>query len=399
MIGIWMSQFAIGWLVVELSVRDGRPDLAPLSIGIIGLSRSVPSLVLGLFAGALADRVDRRRVLLIAASANAVNVTLVAALVVTGLINVPWLIATGCVASVTHAFDTPARQALLSQLVPRAALVSAIGLNSAALNNAILLGPIVGGVLIGPLGTGGVVSLWALSSVIVVGALAGVRRMPQPEAPASSMLGAIREGLGYIRDEPVVRTTLLLFMAAALLGRAYLFLLPALAHNDLHLGAVETSWLLAGSGAGALAGSFATAALGGVARRGIVFCIAAIVAGTTLVALGAQQSLWPALVLLGVTSFAFSILMGMVQTIVQTRTPDALRGRVLGITQMSFFGLVPLGTLAVGSLGAVVGSGVAISVGGGLLALVALGMLALARPLKRLGLEAPAAVPRRAGAE
>ena len=144
-IGTWMQMFGQGYLVVLLAVRDGVPQLAPLYLGLVGLARAIPGLALGLFGGAVADRTDRRRLLLVTQSAAAVTASILATLAITDKINIVEILLLGALNSTIFAFDAPTRQSMVPRLVPERDLMSAIGLNSAAFNGPQIIGPVIGG--------------------------------------------------------------------------------------------------------------------------------------------------------------------------------------------------------------------------------------------------------------
>jgi MFS family permease len=257
--------------------------------------------------------------------------------------------------------------------------MSAIGLNSAAFNGPQIIGPVIGGLLFAPFadrptfGAGLLFLVNAISYLAVVVAL--LKMTPIPVVGTSSevsMLDSIREGLAYIRQDTVVRWVVLLSAATALFARPYIQLLPAVAHELLRVGAVELSWMLAASGVGALLGSLATAALGGLRRRGAVLIASAGGFGLSLVLFTLQRSLLPALPLLVLLGLSTMVFLGMANGLLQTRSPDHLRGRVMSVYTMIFMGLMPLGSMVIGSIGSVVGTGGALLSGGAICAAVAL---------------------------
>jgi MFS family permease len=371
-IGTWMQQFGLGWLVVQLAVRDGTPQLGPLYLGLVGLARAIPGLVFGLFGGVVADRADRRRLLIVTQSSAAIVAAVLATLTITEHINLVEIVLLSALNSIIFSFDAPTRQAMVPRLVPDRQLMSAIGLNSAAFNGATLVGPLIGGVLIVPFGVGGLMLANAVSYFAVVGALLVIAPQPMPEpAHRRSMLDSIREGIGYVRREPVLRWVVVLAIATALFTRPYIQLMPAEA-QFLGAGAVELSYLLAAAGAGALIGALVTASLGGWERRGALLVGASLAHGLLLIAFGTQRSVIGAMLFVGLTSFAVMVFLGMANTLMQTRTPDHLRGRAMSVHTMVFIGFMPLGQLVLGALGSLIGINNAFVLGGTTVALVAL---------------------------
>ncbi|TMG42954.1 MAG: MFS transporter [Chloroflexi bacterium] len=370
-IGTWMQQFGLGWLVVQLAIKDGSPQLAPFYLGLVGLARAVPGLAFGLFGGVVADRADRRRLLIMTQTSAAIIAGILGVLTISDHINIVEIVLISALNSIVFSFDAPTRQAMVPRLVSDKELMSAIGLNSAAFNGATLVGPLLGGILIIPFGVGGLMIINAISYVSIVVALLLMRPQPVVEYGSRlSMLDSIREGLLFIRGDPVLRWVVALSVATALLTRPYIQLLPAEA-QFLGVGALELSWLLAASGGGALAGALFTASLGSWRRRGALLVAAAFAHGTLLTLFGTQHGVLGAMVFVGLTSLAVMVFLGMANTLMQTRTPDALRGRVMSVHTMVFMGFMPLGQMLLGSLGTLVGINNAFLVGGVIVTLLA----------------------------
>src|SRR6195256_1820151 len=354
-IGTWMQQFGLGWLVVQLAIKDGVPQLAPFYLGLVGLSRALPGLAFGLFGGVVADRADRRRLLLLTQTSAAVSAAVLAILAISNQINIVEVVLISALNSIIFSFDAPTRQAMVPRLVTDRELMSAIGLNSAAFNGATLVGPLIGGVLIIPFGVGGLMLINAISYLAIVAALLLMRPQPVIDyGPRLSLLESIKEGLTFIRGDPVLRWVVVLSVATALFTRPYIQLLPAEA-QFLGVGALELSWLLAASGLGALGGALVTASLGGWKRRGAVLVGSALGHGLLLALFAEQHSVIGAMVFIGLTSFAVMVFLGMANTLMQTRTPDHLRGRAMSVHTMVFMGFMPLGQMILGSVGTIFG--------------------------------------------
>jgi MFS family permease len=369
-IGTWMQQFGLGWLVVQLAIRDGAPQLAPFYLGLVGLARAVPGLAFGLFGGVVADRADRRRLLIITQTSAAIVAAALGILTITDRINIVEVVLLSALNSIIFSFDAPTRQAMVPRLVSDKELMSAIGLNSAAFNGATLVGPLLGGVLIIPFGVGGLMMINAITYIAIVAALVLMRPQPTVQSTTLSMLESIREGLSFIRGDPVLRWVIALSIATALFTRPYIQLLPAEA-QFLGVGALELSFLLAASGAGALVGALATASLGSWRRRGALLVGAALAHGTLLIFFGAQHTVIGAMLFVGLTSLAVMVFLGMANTLMQTRTPDELRGRVMSVHTMVFMGFMPLGQMVLGSVGTLIGINNAFLFGGVIVTLLA----------------------------
>ena len=378
-----MQAFALGWLVVQLAVQAGTPERAPLYLGFVGISRAVPGLALGLFGGVVADRRDRRALLLATQASFTAIATALAILTLSGLVNLPWVLILSALMAATSSLYHPTRQALQPRLVGERNLMSAFGLNSLSLNVGTLTGPLIGGLLIGPLSVGGVLLVSAILYAIAV--LLYLTMKPQPAAANARqvrVIPALIEGLRYVRDEPMVRWLMLLFAAATLFVRPYADLLPAFARS-ISVDAVGLSQMAACVGVGSLFAGFITASSGSIPRKGLAVVGCVVATGITLVFFAVQTTLVPSLALIVVLSFFLMTASGIVGALIQFETPDHLRGRVVGVQNLMIEGGLPVGTLVLGSLGTAVGIGPALAAGGALLAATGLAAAVLVPALRR----------------
>lgn len=387
-VGTWMQTFALGWYVVELAVREGVPERGPLYLGLIAGARAVPGLVTGVIAGTVSDRVDRRRLLMLVQVINGVIAGALAALALSDHLGlIPLFIAT-TLTGVASAFDSPARQAMLKGLVPSRAISSAVGLMLGTQNLATVLGPLIGGVLIGSVGVGGLLLLNALSYAVIVGAILAMGPVAfDRSAPRSNVLRSMQEGFAYVWSDPVIRPLFVLLIVTGLGGRSLTQLLPAFAHDTLHVGAVELSWLLGAAGLGALAGSMVTASLGGFRRRGLLAVVCAASFGALLLGFARQTALVPAVVLVALAATAMQLHITNHVTLYQLRTPLHLQGRVVGTSSTLSLTTASVGALLIGTLGTLAGINVAMGVGGAALLAAALFILARSAPLRDVGTE------------
>lgn len=371
--GMWMQQFAIGWLLVQLAVQEGNPALGGFYIGLRSLANVVPSLACGLFAGVLADRMDRRDLLIRTRVVYAVFAVILAVLVITDHVNIVVVMVCSAALTAAHSFDPPGRQAMLQSVVPLRDLLSAMGLSRASMQAAHTVGPLVAGLLIVPVGVGGVMLANAACGLASLGGLLPMRpHPPEPGARASSVLRSLREGTDYMRRDDLIRWTATLLFVFAVLGQSFNQLLPAIAVETLQVGAVELSWLVAAVGVGALAGAFFIAQLGAVGSRGLLLLGAMFAVGALLALLGLQREVLPTIVLLAVIGVIQQVFMGMQSLTLQLAAPDRLRGRVMGMQSMIMMSGGPLGVLALGTLGTFIGISNAILGAGVVVALIAL---------------------------
>jgi len=374
MLGYAIQTFALGYYIVQLAVRAGTPELGSFYLGVVGVAQVIPSLLLGAFGGVLADRVDRRRTLVTTESVMLVSFVILTTLIVTDRFSIAAGAGLSMVQGTVFALGQPARQSLVPNLVPRERLVSAIGMNSAAYNATTFIGPLIAGVLFVPLGLNG---LFWLTCVLEVAAVITLLlalphlHVPRVAAVRSGVWRSLADGLAYAWRDRITRWTLILFGTAAFFVREYAALLPAVSERVLHVGAVELSWMLSASGAGALAGTITTATLAHVERRGRLLVICAASMGALLAALALQATLVGAIVFVAALAFTTLLFVGMTNTILQVRTPDAMRGRILSLPSLSYGVLGPVGLLTFGTLGTAIGIDRALLVGGILFVMVA----------------------------
>ena len=383
MLGTSMQAFAVGWLVVQLAERDSAPGRAGLYLGLVGLSHAVPSIVMALVAGVVIDRADRRRLLFVANTSAFVVSAVLATLTFTGAITLLWLVVLTIVGSATNSFEPLTRQAVLPQLTEPEMLVSAVGLNSAALSLAWLVGPLLGGVLLGPAGIGGLMAFSAVSYLAAFGSLALLPAQPSvTTGPRPGPLASVGEGFAYLRGSPFLRWQLLLAAACVVLAEPYAPLLPAFVDDALGLGGLELSWLGVAGSVGGLAATLVAASLASVRRPGLVLIAGSLGAGLSLALFALQSVLAPALVLMVAVGFGTALVATVGTTVIQQVTPDHLRGRAISVEAFIVQTGVPGGALLLGAFGTLVGIDVALTVGGATLALASVAFLVWAPSLR-----------------
>ncbi len=382
-LGLWIQEFALGWLVVQLAVRDGNPSLAGFYLGLRSLASAVPALAFGLFAGVYADRTDRRQLLLLTRIASAFIAAVLAILVITDHVNIGIVMLLSAASSAAFAFDMPARHAILPSVVPARELFSAIGLTRASMQAAHAIGPLIAGLLIVPIGIGGVLLTKAALVIASVGAMLPMKRQPAyAGARDLGVLASLREGLSHIRQDDLIRWCVILQIAFAVLAQAYMQLLPAVAVETLRVGATELSWLVGAVGTGALVGAFLIASVARVEWRGRLMLGTLFGIGTSLVLFGVQREVVGAVVVLVALGVLQQLFLGTLTVTLQLAAPDRLRGRVMGIQSVVFMGCGPLGVLTIGTAGTFIGVSNAILIGGLGVLLVAI-IVALRVPVIR----------------
>lgn len=382
--------FGLGWLAVQLAVADGALDLAPLYIGLIGLSRAAPALTLSLVAGAIVDRTDRRTLLLLTQSISALLTAALAALTIAGAVTIWLVMLLSFFIGISSAFDAPARQSMLQRLVPPAEIMNAIGLQSAVVHGTGVIGPALGGLLIAPIGVGGLLLANALGYLPVMGAILLMAPMPAVEgARDRGVIRSVVDGLQYVAGDTILRPVFLVGVALSLFARPYLNLLPAFVANHLRLGASELSLLLSVTGLGAMLGALVVASLGAVERRGVLYLGAAIATSTLLGTFASRADVAEAAAVAFALGFAVMVCLAMSSTIVQTRTPERLLGRVMALHVTLWMGVMPLGQLFLGAIATVAGVDQVLFGGAVLTLTVSLVALWRARGLRDLRASAP----------
>jgi MFS family permease len=360
--GSMMQVAAILWHVSLLV----SPQRRAIALGLVGLVRLLPVILFSITGGVVADAWDRRRVMLFTQSASAVTALALAVLTFHGLSR-PWPIyALAGLGAVSGAFDGPARQAMLPNLVPREHLPNAISLNAIMLQMASVAGPSLGGILIATLGVGWVYAVNAVSFGCVIAALLMMRDVPGHDAhrTADISLGAIGEGLRFVFANPIIRSTMLLDFFATFFSSATA-LLPIFAQDILHVGARGYGWLYAAPSVGAAVTSLVMVrSIEAIDRRGVVLMWSVVMYGAATVLFGLSHVFWLTFLCLGLTGAADTVSMVLRNVVRQLETPDHLRGRMIGVNMVFFMGGPQLGELEAGSVAQWIGAPLSVVTGG-----------------------------------
>jgi MFS family permease len=359
-----MQIFALGILVVQIAERDGAPELAPFYLGLMGLARALPGVALTVVGGAVADRVDRRRLLVITQSVMALNAAALALLAYLGMATLWTVLVAATIQSTAFAFDNPSRQSMVPRIVPMPFLPSAIGLQSAAFNAASILGPVFAGLLFVPIGVPGLLAVNALSFGAILGALKVMPAIPPMGTVSHSIFASVGAGARYVRANTVLVWILTVSGTVFVAAGPTSALLPAVAGERLLNGVSWLSLLLSAMGLGAFIAAVAVMNVGRVRSLGTVFVVGAMLNGLMLVAFALSPQPAIALVFAFLTGFAGTLMAGMGNNMLQATTEDAYRGRVMSLWAVLFIGLMPIGQLALGTLGTLLGIHAALAIGG-----------------------------------
>jgi MFS family permease len=345
LIGTWMTQIATSWLVYRLTG-------SALLLGIVGFASRIPTFLLGPFAGVWVDRWNRHHTLLVTQILSMMQSFALAWLALARIITIREVIWLGLAQGIINAFDMPARQAFVIQMVEdRADLGNAIALNSSMVNTARLLGPSFAGVIIAAVGEGYCFLIDGFSYLAVIASLLAMKiAAVQQRKPDKAIWRELKEGWSYVTHFVPIRSILLLLALVSLVGMQYTVLMPIFAAQVLRGGAHTLGFLMGASGVGALAGAMFLATRKNVLGLGRLIPFAAASFGVGLIALGLSRALWLSLLLMLFVGGTMMTQMAASNTILQTIVQDDKRGRVMSFYSMAFLGMAPFGSLMAGAL-------------------------------------------------
>jgi MFS family permease len=352
-----MQAVAQSWLVYRLTGSS-------LLLGLVGFAGQFPVFLLSPIGGVVADRYDRRRIVIATQTIFMLLALGLAAATLREAAGVKTVTAVAVLMGIVNAFDVPARQAFIVELVPSDDMLNAIALNSSMVNSARILGPAIAGVTVAAVGEG-----WCFlgNGVSYLAVLAGLLLMRLPsrarEAPASG-LESLREGFRFVARTAPIRALLLLLGLVSLTGMPYTVLMPVFADQILHGGPQSLGLLMGSSGVGALAGTLTLAARRRLRGLGRWVTLAALGFGTSMCLFALSRSLWLSAALLVPVGFSMMLQMAASNTLIQAMVPDHLRGRILAVYAMMFMGMAPFGALLAGALASRVGAPATVAFGG-----------------------------------
>ena len=374
--GSWMQNYALA--IVVYSLRRSELDS-----GIVNFVSGIPVLFLALPAGALADKVDKRMLLVVSQLVLMLQAGALAVLYTTGhlsaergnaLTALAWITGLGLLGGVLNALTFPAWQSLLPDLVPRDRLLNAIALNSAQFQSARLLGPLVAaGIVLAGAGMGEIFWVNAGSFLFVIAALWAIHPKPDYEREATNPRGGakresswrtITAGLRYARENRLVGVLIGSTAVMTIFGMPYMMLLPAYADKVLGGGKAETAYLMAANGLGAVAGALIVASLTRGDSRAKLIPWVMVAFASTLIAFSLSRWLWLSMALSVLGGVCVLSINSLTNTTIQASAPGQLRGRVMALFIMAFMGIMPVSSLIFGPVGKLIGPGNAILVGG-----------------------------------
>lgn len=365
--GTWMQSVAMGWLAYRLT---GSAAL----FGVVGFTGQILTFVIAPFAGVVADRWNRRRLIIVAQATAMAQALALAALTLAGVIDVGLLIALSVFTGLVRGFEVPTRQSFMLQMLDEPDdLPNAIAMNSFLVNTARLTGPLVAGYIVAWWNEGLCFLINGVSYAAVIVALVAMRITPRGvEAPKTGVLIGLKEGFRYAFTSPALRSILLMLGVTSLAGVPYIWLMTIFAKDVLGGGPDTLGYLIGATGVGALAGAVFLASRKSVARLGGMLRLAAIAFGLGLIAFGLSDNFWLSLVILVWPGAAMMLQMSMSNTLLQTLSDEDKRGRVMSFYTMMFMGMIPFGNLLAGFVVGAVGAPLTVILGGGVCILGAL---------------------------
>lgn len=356
-IGTWMQYIALGWVILIISN-------SPFLLGVNGFLSQVPSLVFALPGGAIADRLNRRKLMLITQTSMMLLALLLAVLTSIRQITITEILAISFLTGVASALNYPAYQAVIPDLIPREDLMNGIALNSAQFNMSRAIGPTVAGLALGALGAAACFYLNSISFLALIIALLIITIPPAQKDTGSRFWGSMMEGFRYLNEHRIIIVLLTVPAFLSLLGLPFIVLMPAVARNMIGVDASGLGYLMGGAGLGAVAAALFIAARGTPEQRGRLILNSATLFSLALILLSRARTFWEAFFLLAVMGGSIVGALTVANTTLQMTAPPKLRGRVMAIYYMAMSGLLPFGSLQAGEVAQAIGTRFALGFGG-----------------------------------
>ncbi len=374
-----MQIVAQSWLVLELSN-------SPRMLGLDAFLSTIPIVLFSLIGGVVADRMDRRRLLILSQWIQLSCAFFLAFLIHVHLIKVWYIFILSFITGTAQAFGGPAYSALVPSLVDREDLPNALALQNIQFNLARVIGPVLGGIAYTTLGYTWCFALNGISFLAPIISLTLLRVAFSPEKSAVSVLTSMKQGFGFIRDQGAMVALIALAFCMTALGIPLLTFLPVIAKDVFHSGLNPSIFttLLAVSGAGAVTGSLVVASLGNIANKGRVALTMLICLGVAMAGFALSKSLVFSYILLFLAGVALIAVFTMIQSLVQLITGNEMRGRVMSVYNVAFRGGMPMGNLATGFLVPIFSAPVVLAVNGALLFVLGLYFLMVQRKVAEL---------------
>lgn len=356
--GTWIQSVAQSWLVFELTN-------SAFLLGVVGFLSAIPIFLLSLFGGVLADRMNKRNILIATQTAFMLLAFLLAVLTQMKLITAWQIMLIALLNGIVMAFDAPSRQAVVVELVEKENLFNAIALNSVAFNSSRAIGPAFAGMLVAYVGMSGCFYINGASFLAVIIALFLIRiNKNHLTGKNKTALNDIKDGLVFIKNNRLILVLITMVGIVGLFGVSYVILMPIFANDTLKVGVKGLGLLMSASGFGALAGALILARLGDFKYKGKFLILSSIVFSVSLVLFSISRIYILSLIALIFIGGAGVAAVALINTILQTGVPDAFRGRVMGVFMLTFAGIMPFGNLIAGSMASVLGVSFTVMISG-----------------------------------
>jgi MFS family permease len=366
-LGLWIQTIALGWLVYTLTHKASW-------LGTVSFVGNAPMLVLGLVGGAIADRMSRSAIMIVSLLVLAASALMLSALAAFDQVTIWRVIALAVVTGTANALYSPAMHSSIPSLVEEGDLLEAVSLNSVQFNLARAVGPAAAGLLYGAVGAAGCFALNAGGFLLLAGVIGRLRLPKRPAVVQLPLRRALREGLGYVRRHPVIGPAMTLAAVMSLFGFPYIIMMPALAHDLLGLDATGLGWLMAAIGGGAVIGGLVLSLAGARGGAPWVTTVGSIAFGICLLGFDRVRTLQAMTTLLVLLGALQTVTIASMTTTIQMNVHDAMRGRVMSILTVVFFGLATMGGVIAGLAGDRIGVPRALAIGGLVTALAAIAL-------------------------
>jgi MFS family permease len=356
--GTWIQSVAQSWLVFQLTN-------SAILLGVVGFLGAIPIFLLSLLGGVLADRMNKRIILIFTQTSFMLLAFLLAVLTQLKLVRASQIMVIAVLNGVVMAFDAPSRQAVTVELVGKDNLMNAIALNSIAFNSTRIIGPALAGVLVAAIGMSGCFYLNGISFLAVIFALFWIKINKHTlNNKSNTALKDLKDGIVFVKNNRLILVLITMVGIVSLFGMSYIILMPIFANDILKVGVKGMGLLMSSSGVGALIGGLLLARLGDFKYKGRLLILASIVFSLSVMLFGLSKSFFLslfALIFVGGTSVTA---LALINTLLQTKVPDDFRGRVMGVFMLTFAGILPFGNLIAGGIAEALGVSFAVSISG-----------------------------------
>ena len=356
-IGTWMQNLALGWLVLELTN-------SPFLLGLNGFLGSAPSLIFSLPGGAIADRLNRRKLMIVTQTMMMLLALALAILTSFRIVSIHEILMISFLTGFASALNNPAYQAIVPDLVKREDLTNAVALNSAQFNMSRTIGPTLAGLTLGSLGAAGCFYLNTVSFLALIIALLAIRVPPRPVSEGTSIWGAMMEGVRFVGRNRMLLLLLSVPAILSLLGLPFVVLMPVFARDLLRVGPSGLGYLMAGAGIGAVISALTLASQAHVKRRRQFIFGCAATFSLCLILLGTMESFWGAFLLLIILGGTMVGALALTNSTLQVTSPPEYRGRIMSMYNLAVIGISPLGSLLAGAVAEALGVRTALALGG-----------------------------------